>query len=68
MMMQMSEEMKSALTDVDYPASKGEIMTVAKGKNLSQQETDMLQKLPEREYTTMAEVTGELGKMGAAKM
>ncbi len=60
--MQMSDEMKQALTDVDYPANKGEIMESAKAKKLSQPEMDMIQKLPEREYTTMTEVTDELGK------
>jgi hypothetical protein len=67
-MTQMSDEMKSALTDVDYPAKKGEIMDSAKAKKLSQPEMDMIQKLPDREYTTMTEVTDELGKMAGGKM
>jgi hypothetical protein len=68
MQMPMSDRMKEALTDVDYPASKGEIMSSAKTKNLSDQEIGMVQKLPEREYSTMSEVTDELSKVSGAAM
>jgi len=67
MIMQMSAQMKEALTDVDYPAKKDEIMGSAKAKNLPNQEMGMIQKLPEKEYSTMSEVTDELDKMAGGK-
>lgn len=66
--MQMSDKMREALTDVDYPAGKAEIMKVVKAKGVPKEEMDMMEKLPDREYSTMSEVTDEMDKIAGMAM
>ncbi len=60
----MRDQMKKILSDVEYPASKSEIVDMAKSENATQEEMDMLNKLPDRQYNDMMDVTGEMDKMG----
>lgn len=61
----MSDKTRQILTDVEYPAKKKEILDMAKKEGIDQKEMDMLQKLPEKEYSDLSEVTDELEKTGS---
>lgn len=63
-MMQVSDEMKKILEDVDYPASKSDIMDMAMKAGAPGNEMEMLKKVPEREYEDPNDVMGEMTKMG----
>lgn len=62
--MQMTGQMKKILSGISYPANKSEIMDVAKKGNATQEEMNMVQKLPDKSYNNMSEVTDEIDKMG----
>ncbi len=60
----MTAQMKKILSDISYPADKKEIMDMAKKENATPDEMEMINKLPDRQYTDMSEVTDEMDKMG----
>ncbi|MCE5322319.1 DUF2795 domain-containing protein [bacterium] len=48
------------LKDVDYPASKDEIITLAEDHMVSKDIMSRLEQLPDREYINLADVTSEV--------
>lgn len=48
------------LKDVDYPASKDDIITLAEDHMVSKDIMSRLEQLPEREYISLADVTSEV--------
>ena len=48
------------LKDVDYPASKDDIITLAEDHMVSKDIMSRLEQLPDREYISLADVTSEV--------
>jgi hypothetical protein len=48
------------LKDVDYPASKDEIISLAEDHMVSKDIKSRLEQLPEREYINLGDVTSEV--------
>ncbi len=63
--MQMTSQLKKILSEVQYPADKKEIMDTAKKENATPDEINMIQKLSDRQFSDMTEVTDEMDKMAA---
>lgn len=61
--MQVSDMMKKILEDVDYPASKKEIMDMAMKAGAPQNDMAMLKKVPDRDYEDPNDMMGEMAKM-----
>lgn len=53
-------EVQSALSGVEYPATKQELIGQAKDNNADDSVVNALQGLPNREFNSPADVTGEL--------
>lgn len=47
------------LKDIDFPASKQEIITHAEDSNISQDIIDRLDQLPDKQYNSIADVVKE---------
>ena len=52
-------EVQKALKNMDYPASKKDLIAHAKKHNASKEVMEVLQDLPEKEYTNAAGVSKE---------
>lgn len=50
------------LAGIDFPADKNKIVQYAQQKNASSEVLDALKKMPEAEYTSMADVFKGLGQ------
>ncbi len=61
----MTSQLKKILSEVQYPADKKEIMDTAKKENATPDEINMIQKLSDRQFSDMTEVTDEMDKMAA---
>lgn len=60
---QVSEKMNEVLNDVVYPASKEEIVKMAQEGGLSDQEMEMLNKIPEQTYDDKNAVVEQVSQM-----
>ena len=58
-----SEKMDDVLSEVVYPASKDEIVKMAKEEGLGDEEMEMLNKLPEQTYDDKNVVVEKVGQM-----
>jgi hypothetical protein len=56
-------DVQKFLKGMDYPASKDELMTMAKQNKANDDVLDALDMLPEMDYESPADVTSELGKV-----
>ncbi len=54
------------LAGIDFPADKNKIVQYAQQKNASSELIDALNKMPEAEYTSMADVFKGLGQSDAS--
>jgi len=52
-------EVQKALKNMNYPASKGDIIKHAKGRDASSEVMQDLENLPEKQYTSAADVSKE---------
>ncbi|MGI5826321.1 MAG: DUF2795 domain-containing protein [Patescibacteria group bacterium] len=62
-MSQVSEKMNIVLSDVVYPASKDEIVKMAQDEGLTEQEIEVLNKLPEQTYDDKNAVVEQVSQM-----
>jgi small nuclear ribonucleoprotein (snRNP)-like protein len=62
-MSQVSEKMNVVLSDVVYPASKDEIVKMAQDEGLTEQEIEVLNKLPEQTYDDKNAVVEQVSQM-----
>ena len=62
-MSQVSEKMNDVLNDVVYPASKDEIVKMAQDEGLTEQEIEVLNKLPEQTYDDKNAVVEQVSQM-----
>ncbi|MEN6519933.1 MAG: DUF2795 domain-containing protein [Armatimonadota bacterium] len=51
------------LEGIDFPASKDELVNHAEDNNAPQDIIDILEKLPNREYTSMADIMSGVGQV-----
>ncbi len=56
-------EVQKKLEGMDYPATKADLITKAKENNADEKMISMLEKLPDDEYNSPADVSEELGNM-----
>ncbi len=56
-------DVQKALKGMDYPASKADVVQCAERSHADQQVLEMLRQIPDREYTTPASVSKELGRL-----
>ncbi len=59
-MVRSTVDLMDFLRDVDYPASKDEIIALAEDHMVSKDIMSRLEQLPEREYISLADVTSEV--------
>ena len=51
------------LEEIDFPASKDVLVTHAEDNNAPQEVIDVLEQLPDQEYTSMADVMSGVGQV-----
>jgi hypothetical protein len=59
-MVRSTVDLMDFLRDVDYPASKDEIIALAEDHMVSKDIMSRLEQLPDREYISLADVTSEV--------
>lgn len=57
-------EIQKSLGGADYPATKQELINYAKNNRASKEVIDMLNGLPNRQFTNSADVASEMGGEG----
>lgn len=56
-------DISKCLSGINFPANKQGLINHARQKNSSQEVIDILQKIPDREYTNMADVEQGFGQV-----
>lgn len=56
-------EIQKFLEGIDFPATKDDIIETAQNNDAGQEIFDLLEKLPEKEYQSLIEISQEIGSM-----